>query len=104
MFDGFTRARVAANGVSINVRHGGSGPPILLLHGYPQTHMMWHKVAPMLAEDYTVVAPDLRGYGDSDKPPAAEGGPERLLQAHDGPGPGGSDDGARMRLVPHRRP
>ena len=73
MFDGFTRARIAANGVSINVRHGGSGPPILLLHGYPQTHVMWHKVAPMLAEDYTVVAPDLRGYGDSDKPPAAEG-------------------------------
>ena len=73
MFDGFTRARIAANGVSINVRHGGSGPPVLLLHGYPQTHVMWHKVAPMLAEDYTVVAPDLRGYGDSDKPPAAEG-------------------------------
>ena len=73
MFDGFTRARIAANGMSINVRHGGSGPPILLLHGYPQTHVMWHKVAPTLAEHYAVVAPDLRGYGDSDKPPAAEG-------------------------------
>ena len=73
MFDGFTKARIAANGVSINVLHGGSGPPILLLHGYPQTHVMWHKVAPKLARHYTVVAPDLRGYGDSDKPPAAEG-------------------------------
>ena len=48
---------------------GGSGPPLLLLHGYPQTHVMWHKVAPRLAEDFTVVASDLRGYGDSSKPP-----------------------------------
>ena len=47
---------------------GGSGPPVLLLHGYPQTHVMWHKVVPVLAEKYTVVAPDLRGYGDSGKP------------------------------------
>ena len=49
---------------------GGSGPPVLLLHGYPQTHVMWHKVAPVLAERFTVVAADLRGYGDSDKPPS----------------------------------
>src|SRR5205823_13570272 len=51
------------------VRHGGSGPPLLLLHGNPQTHVMWHKVAPRLARDFTVVASDLRGYGDSSKPP-----------------------------------
>ena len=48
---------------------GGSGPPLLLLHGYPQTHVMWHKVAPMLADRFTIVATDLRGYGDSGKPP-----------------------------------
>ena len=47
---------------------GGSGPPVLLLHGYPETHAMWHKVAPALARDYTVVCADLRGYGDSSKP------------------------------------
>ena len=68
MFDGFTRAEVATSGTTINLVHGGDGPPVLLLHGYPQTHVMWHKVAPRLAERYTVVAPDLRGYGDSGKP------------------------------------
>ena len=59
---------IEANGVSINVCRGGAGPPVLLLHGYPQTHVMWHRVAPRLAERFTVVCPDLRGYGDSDKP------------------------------------
>jgi haloacetate dehalogenase len=73
MFNGFTKTRVKANGVSINLVHGGSGTPVLLLHGYPQSHVEWHKIAPRLAEHYTVVAPDLRGYGDSEKPPAAEG-------------------------------
>ncbi len=53
----------------IRVRHGGNGPPLLLLHGNPQTHVMWHKIAPRLARDFTVVATDLRGYGDSSKPP-----------------------------------
>lgn len=53
----------------IRVRHGGSGPPLLLLHGHPQTHVMWHKVAPALARQFTVVAADLRGYGQSSKPP-----------------------------------
>ena len=71
MFDGFTHTRIDANGVSINLVHGGSGPPLLLLHGYPQTHVEWHKVAPTLAEKYTIVAADLRGYGDSDKPQCA---------------------------------
>ncbi|MFQ5955537.1 MAG: alpha/beta fold hydrolase [Kiloniellales bacterium] len=71
MFEGFTKRRLEANGVLINLVHGGSGPPLLLLHGYPQTHVEWHKIAPRLAENHTVVAPDLRGYGDSEKPPAA---------------------------------
>ena len=73
MFDNFTKTRIKANGVSINLVHGGAGPPLLLLHGYPQTHVEWHKIAPKLADHYTVVAPDLRGYGDSEKPPAPEG-------------------------------
>jgi len=68
MFEGFQRERVRAGELTINLVHGGSGPPLLLLHGYPQTHVMWRKVAPALARHFTVVATDLRGYGDSDKP------------------------------------
>src|SRR2546421_6229485 len=68
MFEGFNRAQIDTSGARINLRHGGSGPPLLLLHGNPLTHVMWHKVAPRLAEDFTVVATDLRGYGDSSKP------------------------------------
>ena len=73
MFEGFERRRVDAPGASINLVVGGSGPPLLLLHGYPQTHAMWHRVAPALAERHTVVAADLRGYGDSDKPAGGPG-------------------------------
>ena len=69
MFEGFTRADVATSGARIRVRYGGSGPPLLLLHGNPLTHLSWHHIAPRLAERFTVVAPDLRGYGDSSKPP-----------------------------------
>src|SRR5437763_11768073 len=69
MFEGFQLDMVDAGEAVIRVRHGGSGPPLLLLHGHPQTHAMWHKIAPRLARDFTVVAPDLRGYGDSSKPP-----------------------------------
>src|SRR5665213_1060034 len=69
-FPGFERRRIETSGASINLVTGGGGPPLLLLHGYPQTHVMWRKVAPRLARDFTVVIPDLRGYGDSSKPPA----------------------------------
>ena len=69
MIDGFESQRIPTDGAEINLVTGGSGPPLLLLHGYPQTHFMWHKVMPRLAEHFTVVASDLRGYGDSAKPP-----------------------------------
>src|SRR5947207_15700638 len=70
MFEGFSLERIDTGEATIRVRHGGSGPPLLLLHGHPQTHAMWHKVAPRLAQDFTVVATDLRGYGGSSKPPS----------------------------------
>ena len=68
MFDGFERSQVETTGATINFVVGGGGPPLLLLHGYPETHVMWHLIAPELARDFTVVAVDLRGYGDSSKP------------------------------------
>jgi haloacetate dehalogenase len=68
MFEGFARKRVKVAAGEVNLATGGAGPPLLLLHGYPQTHAMWHKVAPALARSFTLVCPDLRGYGDSMKP------------------------------------
>lgn len=68
-FDGFRLQHLPAGDVRLRVRIGGDGPPLLLLHGNPQTHAMWHRVAPALARRFTVIAPDLRGYGGSDKPP-----------------------------------
>ena len=72
MFTSYTHELRLVNGLNIHCRIGGKGPPLLLLHGHPQTHVIWHKVADQLAENFTVVAADLRGYGDSDKPPASE--------------------------------
>jgi haloacetate dehalogenase len=70
VFEGFTSVDVdTGTGATIHAVHGGSGPPLLLLHGYPQTHAMWHPVAGALADEFTVVASDLRGYGDSSCPP-----------------------------------
>ncbi len=68
MFDGFTHQQIKTKETTINLVQGGHGYPILLLHGYPETHACWHRVAPVLAERFTVVCPDLRGYGDSAKP------------------------------------
>lgn len=66
---GFSSYTAKLDGVRVHAAVGGSGPPLLLLHGYPQNHVMWHRVAPAFAAQFTVVAADLRGYGDSDKPP-----------------------------------
>ena len=73
MFDGFIHEKIQTQETVINLVRGGKGYPILLLHGYPQTHVCWHRVAPIFAERFTVVCADLRGYGDSGKPPS---GPE----------------------------
>ena len=73
MFEGFASRDIGHQGVSLRARSAGAGPPLLLLHGHPQTHAMWHRVAPALAERFTVVAMDLRGRGDSSRPPASAG-------------------------------
>ena len=78
MFDGFTHQQIKTQATTINFVRGGSGYPVMLLHGYPQTHVCWHRVAPPLAEHFTVVCPDLRGCGDSGKPPSD---PEYLAYA-----------------------
>ena len=70
MFEGFEARRVATSGAEIFLRTAGHGAPLLLLHGYPQTHAIWHRMAPAMAERFTVVCADLRGYGDSGKPPS----------------------------------
>jgi haloacetate dehalogenase len=68
LFEGFALERIDVGEVTLRVRHGGSGPPVLLLHGHPRTHATWNRVAPLLAERHLVVCPDLRGYGESSKP------------------------------------
>jgi len=71
MFENFTKTTIKTSGAEIVTVVGGEGPPLLLMHGNPFNHLSWHKVAPRLAQDFTVVCTDLRGYGDSSKP---EGG------------------------------
>src|SRR5438094_7818704 len=72
LFPGFDQRSIAVeDGIHIAAAIGGAGPPLLLLHGHPQTHAIWHRVAPTLARTHTVVAADLRGYGDSSKPAGA---------------------------------
>ena len=66
--DNFENLQINTGAVEINLVHAGDGHPLLLLHGYPQSHVMWHAVAPQLAEHFHVICPDLRGYGDSSKP------------------------------------
>lgn len=85
MFEGFREERIETGGASIALRLGGEGSPLLLLHGYPQTHAMWHRIAPELAQRYTVVCPDLRGYGASSKPEGGEdhGGYAKRAMAQD---------------------
>jgi haloacetate dehalogenase len=68
LMPGFRWKDVDADGIRIRAAIGGEGPPLLLLHGHPQTHLTWHRIAPTLAQRFTVIATDLRGYGDSDKP------------------------------------
>ena len=72
MFEDFERKVIATTGAKINLVCGGKGAPLLLLHGHPQTYMMWHKMAPRLSEFFTLIIPDLRGYGDSSKPVSDE--------------------------------
>ena len=74
VFAGFESKDVRVNGINVRCRVSGKGPGLLLLHGHPQTHVIWHRVAEPLASRFTVVAADLRGYGDTDKPPASDGG------------------------------
>jgi haloacetate dehalogenase len=70
---GFDRQRIDLGEITLSVNMGGEGPPLILLHGYPQNHMCWAKIAPTLARSFRVIVPDLRGYGDSDAPPDDEG-------------------------------
>jgi len=70
MFEGFRLTTIDVGDAVIRARIGGDGPPLLLLHGNPQTHVMWHRVAPVLSRHFTVVATDLTGYGKSSKPPS----------------------------------
>jgi haloacetate dehalogenase len=96
LFPGFATRWLDANGVNLFARVGGSGPPVVLVHGFPQTHVEWRRVAPRLAERFTVVALDLPGYGNSDAPPSARGArySKRALAA---------DVVAAMRALGHER-
>lgn len=97
VFDGFEKISSEHDGVIINARVGGSGPPVLLLHGYPQSHAMWGSIAPQLAKSHTVVAADLRGYGDSSKPRCADGNANYAFRAM------AADQVALMSSLGHER-
>ncbi len=97
VFEEFTTTRVDTGAATINAVHGGSGPPVLLLHGFPQTHAMWHRVGPALAREHTVVAADLRGYGDSSRPPSDDDHAAYSFRAM------AADQVALMRALGHER-
>ena len=102
LFPGFRQERIRTTGATINTLVGGKGPPLLLIHGHPETHVAWWKVAPKLAERFSVVAPDLRGYGDSSKP---DGGPGHVNYSKPAP-PGHAPGRQRSRAglaEPRRR-
>lgn len=81
LFPGFKSQFIKTSGATIRVLTKGDGPPLLLLHGHPETHVTWHKVAPALAAEYSVVIPDLRGYGDSSKPAYSENNSQYSFRA-----------------------
>lgn len=97
LFPGFRLLDVAVPGSRVRLRTGGEGPPLLLLHGYPQTHALWHAVAARLRSRYTIIAADLRGYGDSAKPEGAPGHVAYSKRAMAG------DLVAAMRALGHER-
>src|SRR5690242_19325470 len=97
MFDGFQLDRVDVGEVTLRVRYGGEGEPVVLLHGHPRTHTTWHRVAPQLAGSFFVVCPDLRGYGQSTLPPDAPGHAQSSKRAMAG------DVVALMRYLGHDR-
>jgi haloacetate dehalogenase len=97
MFEGFAVERIDVGEVVLRVRHGGEGPPVLLLHGHPRTHTTWHAVAPLLAARHTVVCPDLRGYGESTVLPPAPRHEQASKRAMAG------DLCALMRALGHER-
>jgi haloacetate dehalogenase len=96
-FEGFVLQTVECGEVALRVRHGGAGPPVVLLHGHPRTHATWHRVAALLADRHTVVCPDLRGYGRSTVPPDAPGHAQASKRAMAG------DIAALMDVLGHRR-
>jgi haloacetate dehalogenase len=97
VFDGFTLERIPVGDVTLRVRHGGDGPPVVLIHGHPRTHTTWHQVAPRLSGAFSVVCPDLRGYGGSPAPPDEPGHAQAAKRAMAG------DVVALMRHLGHER-
>lgn len=97
-FEGFKTEQIKTSGATINTVYGGNrdGAPLLLLCGIPETHVLWRKVAPTLSRDYFIVMTDLRGYGDSSKPP---GGGDLFAYSNDGAGSSGSDEASGIRKI-----